>query len=207
MKKEITDVELIKYASKNVEKCFGKTREEILKLYKYNPLNAQLIELISMYGKDIVIIGSTALYLQGLLNRPVGDIDIFFIKDDVNLGNVNTMMAKNEYAYVSSSSNKFTLLGNDIIVNGYETHKFKRKVDTFTTDSHYVPTFYTIIIDGTSIQVETVQSALTAKLEYLKNASLGSEPIKKTKGDFEHIHNIFSDYANTIDGNIEFPPF
>jgi len=186
-----TEKELKDFATQNFELCFGKTKKEIDEMMRNHVLSPQevndLVEILNTINEDeFTVVGSTALKMQGLLGRKINDLDI--VIDSVDT--INKLIIKlklKEYDPRIESSQEFLMKQENVKVEKFIL-KSGRTLDVFILnnqpDSNHMK-----LNNSVSIKVETIESVIDAKKEYIRSANLPSDKLQKQEDDILHIIN------------------
>jgi hypothetical protein len=156
-------------------------------------LSDEIVEAIILIADkcpEVVFGGSIALNAVGLLNRKIGDIDVFFTDEHsfaINNGGFLAIPTTEILSDTVTDTNGKLIQRTGLKVNGIKTCAFKVNPEEL---QHSVLTFYRSTIGKTiTLNIQNVNYAIAAKIAY---------HYKKEKHDIDltEINNVFNDIFN-----------
>lgn len=153
-----------------------------------NPLNLLQDALKEV---EYVIVGSWALYLQGLLNRFPGDIDIVtkenFYHNEETFGLTRNRHGNSDKFQVGDRTVKAFMLST-----GWNDDQV---IDVFHSDD-YFPEYVLALVNNKWLKIEKVSSIIEVKKQYIASNLDGPYSIaqkNKHQGDLDYIKSLLDD--------------
>ena len=133
------------------------------------------MKMLKSANSNIIFCGSIGLVVNGVLDRKVGDIDVITPE---NYWTGGGFMNNLRVSSVNEHSHQF-MLGKDTVLC-FKLSVNEVKVDVFYNNGAK-PEFEEIEVMGETFKIETPESALKVKLDYVVNDGLQGSAIKHLK--------------------------